>query len=172
MRNEILFYEVQPFWRNRLLLITLIPISGIFIWGFVQQIIFGNAWGNNPMSDLGLIILTGCMFLLFGGIFFSKLQTVITEEGIYVRFFPFIFRTRFFAWEDIEKVYIRKYSPVREYGGWGVRLGWKGGIAYNVYGNVGLQLVFKNGKKRLIGTNNVDDLAHVLRKINGKREQK
>ena len=173
MRDDILFYEIQPFWRNRIAVIVFLLFNLYIISGLIRQVFLGMPFGNNPMSDLGLIILTGCMLLLFGAIFSSKLQTVITEEGIYVRYFPFIFRTRFFAWENIENAYIRKYSPLKEYGGWGIRFKLiRGGTAYNVYGNIGLQLVFNNGKKLLIGTNRAEELAEVLKKINDKREQK
>ena len=172
MKDDILFYEKQSFWRNRLLIIILIPVNAIVIWGFVQQIISGNAWGDNPMNNLGLIVKMGGLLLISVILFLSKLKTIITEEGVYIRLLPFALKTRFFAWEDIEEAYVRRYRPLREYGGWGVRLGWKGGIAYNVYGNIGLQLVFNNGKKLLIGTNRAEELAEVLKKINGKREQK
>ena len=163
MRDEILFYEIQPFWRNRPMIAVAILVIAVFISRFVQYAV----WDTNS------IIATAVVFLVLGGIFFLKLQTVITEEGIYVRYFPLIFRTRFFAWEDIEKAYVRKYSPVREYGGWGIRFNIiRGSKAYNVYGNIGLQLVFNNGKKLLIGTNRAEELAEVLKKINDKREQK
>ena len=172
MKDDILFYEIQPFWRNRITTIVFILINLIFAFGFIYQIILGFSFGNNPMSNVGLIIVMACLFLLSVSILFYKLQTVITSEGVYVRFRPFDVKTRFFAWEDIEKAYVRKYSPLREYGGWGIRGGWKSGIAYNISGNIGLQLVFESGRKILIGTNKAEELAEVLKKINGKREQK
>ena len=172
MKDEILFVEKQRFGQNGLLLIALILINGIFIWGFVQQVIFGIAWGNNPMSDLALSIVAGSLFLFCFNLLFSKLQTIITEEGIYVRFLPIDFKTRFYAWEDIDEAYVRKYSPLREFGGWGARGSWKRGVAYNVSGSIGLQLVLENGRKILIGTNRAEELQEILKKINGKRKQK
>jgi len=168
MRDEILFIENQPFWRNRALLIALPLTNVIFIWGFVQQVIFGITWGNNPMSDIKLCIVA-CILLLFSVVFLlSKLRTVITGEGIYVRFHPVDFKTRFYAWEDIDEAYIRKYSPLREFGGWGARGSWKRGIAYNVSGNIGLQLVLENGRKILIGTGRAEELESVLKKMRTK----
>jgi hypothetical protein len=174
MSDEILFYEKQPFWRNWLMIGALITVSVIFIWGFIQQIILGITWGNNPMSDVGLIIASSLILLFNICLAFTKMQTVITEEGIYLRYLPFDLHTRFFAWDDMKEAYIRKYSPLREFGGWGVRFNFtfSGGRAYNIYGSKGLQLVFDNGKKVLIGTNRADELAEVLKKINGKRNQK
>ena len=174
MKNEILFSESQPFWRNKLLLITIIFVNIVFIWGFVQQVLFDITWGNNPMSNLMLSITLG-LIILFSCLLLIRQQTIITEEGIYVRYFPFDFRTRFFAWDNIQEAYIRKYNPMLEYGGWGKRFGIKGAV-YNISGNMGLQLVLKNRKelsrKVLIGTNNTEELEEVLKNLNDKRKQK
>ena len=41
-----------------------------------------------------------------------KLTTRITQEGIYVRFFPFHFKEKFFDWDSISASYVRTYSPL------------------------------------------------------------
>ncbi len=70
-------------------------------------------------------------------------------------------------WEDISKAYIREYKPVAEYGGWGVRGFFSSsGRAYNVSGNVGLQVELKNGKKILIGTQKQETIEELLARIN------
>jgi hypothetical protein len=64
---------------------------------------------------------------------------------------------------------------MREFGGWGFRVKYYpgGDIAYNVHGNMGLQLVFNKKKRKvLIGTNNAGELEEVLKKLNDKRKQK
>jgi hypothetical protein len=173
MNDDILFYESQPFWRNWIAILSVISVNLLFVWGLIQQVILGISWGNNPMNNLGLIIATSCMFLLTGFLFF-RLQTFITEEGIYVRYSPFDFKTRFYSWKIIEKAYIRKYSPIRV-GGWGIKFHLTmphQEKAYNVFGNIGLQLLLNNGKKVLIGTNKAAELEEVLKKLNDKREQK
>ena len=64
------------------------------------------------------------------------------------------------------KSYVRQYSPIIEYGGWGLRFGIFGkGTAFNVSGNKGLQLEFINNKKLLIGTNKPDALTETLIKL-------
>ena len=67
---------------------------------------------------------------------------------------------------ELTKSFVRQYSPLTEYGGWGLRLGLFGkGTAYNVSGNKGLQLEFTDKKKLLIGTNKPDELSETLNKI-------
>jgi hypothetical protein len=94
-----------------------------------------------------------------------RLITRITDEGIYVRFIPFHFKEQFFAWDSLESAQVRTYSPLREYGGWGIKYGFNGqGKVNNVSGDQGLQLVFKSGDKLLIGTQMPTEIQSALRR--------
>ena len=64
-------------------------------------------------------------------------------------------------WKDIEECYVRQYSPLREYGCWGIRFGLNG-KAYNVKGNKGIQVKLKSGKKILFGTQNEIEVKDVI----------
>jgi hypothetical protein len=66
-------------------------------------------------------------------------------------------------WSDIDQIYVREYSPLAEYGGWGIRYS-RNGRAYNVRGNKGIQISKKNGKRILLGTQHPDEVAIALRK--------
>ena len=70
---------------------------------------------------------------------------------------------RHFSWAELEEIYVREYSPISEFGGWGWRFG-MGGKAYNISGDQGIQLVFKNGKKLLIGTQKPVEAAEALKR--------
>ena len=78
-------------------------------------------------------------------IFSMRLETEIDHNAISIRVFPF--RTKEIKWDDIQTAYIRTYSPIMEYGGWGIRYSFRNGRAYNMSGKIGLQLVLTNGKK-------------------------
>ncbi len=50
-----------------------------------------------------------------------------------------------------------------EYGGWGIKNGLFGsGKSYNVSGNEGLQIIYTNNKRLLIGTKKTDEIKSVL----------
>jgi hypothetical protein len=165
MKHSILFHEQQRFnqwwfWLI-LVLINIIPFYGIY-----QQIIMGQTFGTKPMSNTGLIIFACFTILLPLFIFSFRLVTLIKQDGIYVRFYPIQTKMKFYSWTDINKLYIRKYKPLMEYGGWGLRYGFSGnGRALNVSGNVGLQIEFNNGNKLLIGTNKSNVMKEVLTKL-------
>lgn len=98
-----------------------------------------------------------------------RLKTEIGEEGIIVKFFPVIILNKLIKWEDIEQIYIRKYKPIAEYGGWGLRISYKHGLAYNVKGNKGIQIIFKDGKQLLIGTQKPEAAAVAIRQFKALR---
>ncbi|MCX7736981.1 MAG: hypothetical protein N2319_09735 [Candidatus Kapabacteria bacterium] len=159
----------QP-WLIGIVLFTCIIILAVFGFGFYEQIIVGVPFGTNPMSNnkiiisfiFALIFSIGLPLLLFT----SNLQTIITNRGIYYKYFPFINKFRVISKENIRNYYIRKYKPIGEYLGWGIRYSLKGnGIAFNTMGNIGLQLELINGKKILFGTQKPDKIIEVMNKI-------
>ena len=148
------FKETQRFTQWWLWLI-LIGTWGSMIYAFVQE----------PPKTSAPYLVTG--FIAFGlPILFwqMRLITRLTDEGIYVRFIPFHLKEQFYPWDSIESAQVRTYSPLREYGGWGIKYGFNGqGKVYNVSGNQGLQLIFKSGEKLLIGTQKPDEIQAAVR---------
>ena len=165
MDQRIFFKEKQRFnhWSMWWLWIILFGLDLLLFYGLYVQLVLGVPFGDKPASDAGLLFAT---FLLVGiSLLFAlfRLETIIKDDGIYVRFYPFHLEMKYFTWEELKEVYIRKYKPLQEYGGWGLRIGLgKQGTAYNVSGNKGLQLVFWGGKKLLIGTSKPHELEQVL----------
>lgn len=165
MGNKIVFEETQRF-KQWWIWVILSAVNGLFLFGVFRQVIGGHPFGDKPMSDSGLLILTVMMLALTIAFLFFKLETFIKEDGIYVRFFPMHLTFKHYTWDQIKKSYVRTYAPLAEFGGWGLRFGLFGkGIAYNVSGNQGLNLEFIDGKKILIGTNKPDEITEALKKI-------
>ena len=165
MNKEILFTESQKF-KQWWIWLILLGVNGLFLFGVFKQVIGGEQFGAKPMGDIGLLIITGLTIALTLLFMKFRLDTKISKEGIYVRFFPFNLKYKHYAWENLTKSYVRQYSPISEYGGWGLRLGLFGeGKAYNVSGDKGLQLEFIDNKKLLIGTNKPEELTETLNQI-------
>lgn len=170
MDGEILFSERQKF-RQWWLWLILSLINGFLLFGVFKQVIKGQPFGSKPIPNTGLLIITGLMLLLMIMFLVIRLETLIKKEGIYVRFFPFHLKFRYYSWDRLIKLFVRKYSPFSEYGGWGIRIGLRStGKAYNISGNKGLQLEFTDNKKLLIGTNKPDELTETLKSIGQLRQ--
>ena len=63
--------------------------------------------------------------------------------------------------EDIESCGVIAYK----FEGYGYRISSRYGTIYNVFGNMGLQIKRKSGRKLLIGTNNPEELEKVIRSL-------
>jgi hypothetical protein len=109
-----------------------------------------------------------------------RLETALDKDGCSVKYFPWMCRYRTIPWDSIEKAYVRKYRPVTEYGGWGmkgggfkmkgfmlkpVRMPFESSKAYTLYGNIGLQLELKNGKRVLVGTQHPQEMEEILKQL-------
>lgn len=168
------FYtETQKFnqpWIRILILLATIPLSLVLVYGLYQQVILGIPFGDKPAPNFILIVITVFILLLtvvLNGLFLTlRLIMEVTEEGLFFRFPPLIRQTKVIRKEDILEYSIRKYSPIKEYGGWGIRWGGgRKGTAYNVKGNVGLQLTLGNGKNILFGTQRPEALIAAIDKM-------
>ncbi len=111
-----------------------------------------------------MIVLT----ILF---FKMHLETQIQADGIYFKYPPMISKKRFISKAEIANYEVRKYNPMREYGGHGIKKGRRikhTGKAFTVSGRYGLQLYLTNGQKILIGTQRKEALKHAMEKMMNK----
>lgn len=151
--SKTLFTEKQKFRQIWIIAICAIILI-LFIWGFIQQVIFKIPWGTNPSSDLTLTLFGLIPIIIFLLFFRLTLITEVKDDGVYYKFNFFREKFNIIRKENILSHKIRTYSPIKEYGGWGMKKSFKKGVgvAYNVSGNVGIQFELKNGEKILIGT--------------------
>jgi hypothetical protein len=114
---------------------------------------------SEELIGLGIaFVVTVGVGLLF---YHMKLITQINNAKIHIRFTPFVNKT--IHWTEVNRAFITTYKPIMEYGGWGIRRR-TGKTAYSVSGKQGLQLVLKNGKMILIGTQKSDEIAYLLKR--------
>jgi hypothetical protein len=148
--TEVVFAEEQPFdqvWLWAILGIELLVV-------LIPLILTGQAWWV-------IAFVVGLMVMTFAFLASLKLRTRIDGAGVHFQMSVFHWKEQTIPWEDIDQVYVRKYSPIREYGGWGIKWG-PGGKAFNVKGNYGIQITKKNGKRVLIGTQLPDEASAYL----------
>lgn len=163
-RDDTIFREVQR-WslklRSLLLALCLLgAVGGVVSTGAILK--------KEAIEWIPLLTALACGVLLPLGIglliWVSKLETEVRQDGLYVRYFPFHTHFRRFGAGDLSDYHARKYRPLLEYGGWGIRCGFNG-RAYNVSGNEGVQLVFRNGKRLLIGSAKPSELETAIRSM-------
>jgi len=168
----IYYKEEQRFrqwWLMAIIGLSAVSMLIIFSYGFYQQFYLGEPWGDEPMSDR-MLLLVGTFTMVFTfficwGVLFAKLETKIKQKTIYYRFIPFVWSWKKIRLNELDHFEVRKYKPVAEYGGWGYRYSFNKGKALNVSGNMGLQLILKNGKKVLLGTQKPKELKKVMQQM-------
>lgn len=156
-----IFIEEQKFPQIWLFLVLAIAFVAVTIpivkgWNTILQGNFGEI-----LNDLGGFLVILFVFAVFN---FFKLKTRIDEKGIYYQYLPLHFSYRFLPWESISKCYVRNYNAIFEYGGWGLKFSFRKnkGKSFTVKSNVGLQLLLKNGKHLLIGTQKKEEIQRTL----------
>lgn len=119
------------------------------------------------VSLISILIAAPVVFALL----YLSLETRIDEKGILTYFRPFGFTRRFFPWEEVRKCYVRKYDPVVEYGGWGLRGVGQKSKAYNIWGNQGIQIITRDDRDFLIGTQEPDAAQNIITKYHTPDDQ-
>jgi hypothetical protein len=158
------FREEQRF-RQRWLWLVVLGTAGIAWYGAVTQLVLGRPFGDRPASD-GLLLVILLAFGVGLPLFFRALRlvTVVDAGGVRYRFSPFHLAERVLPPVHICSYEARTYKPLLEYGGWGIRSG-RGGDAYNVSGDRGVQFVFAGGKRLLLGTQRPEEFVAALDRV-------
>jgi hypothetical protein len=157
-KQQPIYREVQLIRHVWWIMLIVFGIAIMMWWGFVEQIIFGRPWGNNPAPDWMM-----WLFTIFFGIGFPvffwvlRLSIDVFEDQIVISYRPM--HTRIVTYDEIETIVVRDYKPIKEYGGWGIK-GWSGAkIAYNVDGHTGVELFLTGERSLMLGSQDAQRLA-------------
>ena len=162
MAEQVRFEEMQRFrrpWVWALVILGALPLWIIF--GI--QVVGGRPIGENPAPNWVLWIF----FLLIGvGLPYLflvlRLRVRVFDEHLRVRFRPL--RAKIIPHREIQAVEAVAYSPLGEFGGWGVRYRPGFGWAYNISGKHGVIVTLRDGHRMLIGSQRSEELADALEK--------
>jgi len=159
--SGVLFEEAQAMrvvWMK-----ILIVVIAAFLWfGMIQQVVFNKPFGSNPAPDAALVILWVLIGIFLPVFFYTlRLYTAVYSDRIELRFTPLPIYRREINIDEIVSFQSRVYKPIKEYGGWGIRIGFRK-RAVSMSGNRGVELVLKNGKKFMIGSQRPDELYDAI----------
>ncbi len=152
--GKTLFSESQNFLMAfPLLAIAMLFLNLLFLYGIIQQEIFERPFGDQSISTTGLIFLLVFTFIITAFLYSLRLEMHLEKDRIRVRFYP-VHRSFYeFTTDQVVQCSVKKYKPMREFGGWGLRKNLRTRAkAWTVSGNTGLELIFSEGHKLMIGT--------------------
>jgi len=147
----LLYVEGQdPLWARLALAVIILgyPVLGAF------------SVARAPVASLVLWLMAPLFSVLYGG-----LQLVLTRKEIRVKLGIYGIVLRRIKLAEIASVAVREFNPLRDFGGWGIRIGWDRTWAYFFRGAAGVQLKLANGKKILLGSDNPERLAAIIKTL-------
>lgn len=136
------------------------PVLAALAVGFIALVI-GTVviWTPDHELRASLPFLFAPFFLALTLFLTLKMRTRVDGGGVHIRTLYVVRRSIPFA--EIESAEAVVYRPLRDYGGWGLRLG-PAGKAYNMKGSRGVQLKLRNGGGVLIGSGRSEELARII----------
>ena len=90
----------------------------------------------------------------------ARLVVDVDDRGIHVNF-HLLWPTRHIPLDDVQRAGATQYNPLGAYGGWGVRLSWKG-WAFTAGGSEGVLVETKGGKRIMIGSRRAKELEAAI----------
>jgi len=168
--RRIYFEEEQRFNQPRVWILLFLLFFSVFALAMGSYLL--GVGEKTSLSSSEIIIGRSVLIVSFSAIFWlmfkMKLNVKVTDEGIVYQFYPIIRKEKIIKRETIESYKLRKYRPIMEYGGYGIKAGQrKWGKAFNVIGNIGMQLYLKDGKKILFGTQRGEAFKYAIDKMMG-----
>ncbi|MHA7131045.1 hypothetical protein [Algoriphagus namhaensis] len=141
------FKETQTYrgtWVAYFILLVELPTLALLIFLF-----FNTDDKGQIGTALALVVAVLGIILLL--VFSLKLETRIDDHGVSFRYFPFIPNWRKYTADQIQNIQVINYSPITDYGGWGIK-GNKTTKAYSILGDEGILIDVGEKKKIMIGT--------------------
>ncbi|HLD18041.1 MAG TPA: hypothetical protein VJB99_03115 [Patescibacteria group bacterium] len=155
----MLYSEDQKFHKKFFYTIFAISIVFFLFSLFADDIPLDSFQGN----DLNTLPVAAVMGVFLSFLFLlMKLKIRIDATGIYFRFVPFHVKWYHLPFSEIEEAVSVTYRPIRDYGGRGIRYGWKKGKAYSLSGNKGIQIKTRKNELILFGTQHPEEFLKAL----------
>jgi hypothetical protein len=163
-RSPAVYHEVQHFqaWVYGVAYLPGIVLAA----GAGLQLFRGIPFGSRPMSDAGLLALSAAVLgfpLLLQGLLL-RMETVVDQACLTVRFGTFGWVHRTAPLESIRSVTTVEFRPIRDFGGWGIRYA-KGTWCYTTRGRRGVMVSTAEGKNFIVGSQTPELLESALRSV-------
>ena len=158
-QTKPLFHEEQSLRQPRLLILTAIPPVAMLLLA-IWQVGLGHPWGEQPMSNAGIVGWTIFLWLIYLRLISVKLVTDVLPNELSVAMRG-LWRSYRISLAAIQSVSTVTFDPVADWGGYGVRFTARG-KAFIARGNKGVDLALSKGGVVLVGSQRPDELVRAL----------
>lgn len=144
------FHEVQPLRRQRLIVVILSVVALVLLVSML----------NSGATTWAIAVAVGALALATALLLAASLDTSVDREAITLAF-HFLWPKRRIPITAVRKAEATKYSPFLDYGGYGVRLSFRG-WAFNVSGHEGVLVETNDGSHVMIGSQRPKELEAAI----------
>ncbi|MEM0448896.1 MAG: DUF6141 family protein [Methanomassiliicoccales archaeon] len=164
LEEGVIFREVQRL-RQPWVLAIVFGIT-LMAWAMAfSQLVLGVPLGNNPATDWQMVVILMLVGVLFPAFILSlELSVEVRRDGLFLRYRPFHRKYIDLKLNTVVSVQAMTYRPLRDFGGWGIRYG-RGGTAYSMSGNEGVQLTYPKNRHIMIGSLRAQELEMAIRSV-------
>lgn len=162
-QKSVLFYEEQRFRQWWLWLVIIIPFFAT-LFGVSMDLLRTEDANQAAEKAIALVAVIVIWIVIGFVVWWIRMLTVVRADGLYIKFLPFIWKEKKIDLDEFNAMRAGQYRPLVEYGGWGIRYGWKR-KAYNVMGNQGVELHRPDKSILLIGSQRPRELAEAIASI-------
>lgn len=96
---------------------------------------------------------------------FGRLRVRVTRTSVHLSFGSTSLISKVIPFDEIRSMEAVDYSPLMEFGGWGIRYRWGGKRAWTIRGSRALVLHLEDGKHLYVGSDNPEGLAAHIRLV-------
>lgn len=157
--GKILFKEAQQF---RQVWLWAIIISGSLIPLVLVSVLLPQdkniSWKEASLTIALIACISSINIIAF---YLTKLETVVTEDGIFYRWRPYRKRYSQLSWDQIGTITVKKYPYLK----YGYHTNRDFGKVHTIDGNRGILFELADGKRVYIGTQKLPALQHTLEQI-------
>jgi hypothetical protein len=149
-KQALVYWQSQnPRWAN----IVSIALP-VVLW-----LLAAFMWFIHPWESLLFLVLGLAFGMLYGG-----LRTIVTRESVIVRLGLPGIRVLKIATAEIATAEILEFSPIKDFGGYGIRFNGKM-FAYYLRGNRGIKISLHHGIQYLIGSDHPEQMLAVIKAV-------
>ena len=158
-------YEMQRY-RNKPLLIILLLVEAVMIYFVTEEVMADNLWGQKMARAWTLVGITALVTTpLLIGFLTIKLESIVSEDGIFFRWLPFKRTYHMILWDgikDIALISMKKSGHKWRFSGKYDEVNFPGS-------DFAMEITMKSGRKRLLGTRKAEEINRILIRLAGEK---
>ena len=139
----------------------------LIIVGWVPPLVIVAVFaGRDAKGLIPFFCVLSWALLNVAGFYYTRLETIVTGDGIYYRWWPWFRKFTKIEWSNVEEAFVKKYTGMQ----YGAVKSKEFGKAHVTENGTGIQLLLNDGRKFFFGSRRTPALMHTIEKLRDERQ--